>query len=182
MSPGRGMAFGLLAVVSLIISALGLINAPVSSFGMVAVFIFIGLLVASVLLYVAARLVKVPNASFSKMIVLSACVSLVTNVVGLVLGLAGLSVVILFIINIIIVIALMRWYLQISVLKSIGILVVEILIGFVLGLVLFFTVGMGVIKMFLGGVAPNMDKAPTVDSAIMQDVNEGKAAVDIMTY
>lgn len=165
MSPKPAMAVGVLVVVSLIISALGLIDAPVADFGMVFIMLFVGLLLASVLLYAAARLVKVPNASFAKMMTLSAFVSLVTNVVALVLGMAGLSVILLFIINIIIVIGLMHWYLKISILKTIGVLVVEFIIGLVIGAILFFTVGMSVLQMFMG-VTPNADTIQTESTMI----------------
>lgn len=141
MSPKAGMAFVVLVVTSLITSILTFVT-PGSKgsgfgFGLLFIILIISLILSSFALYLSTRLVKVPEGSFARAMVFNSGTILVLGILASLLILVGLSVVLVFIINIIILIILIRWYYKVSIMRSLGIVLIDFIISGIMAFILF---------------------------------------------
>ncbi len=172
MNPKSNIAFGVLALSSLVISTLAflspltkiLISGPVTSIKFTAMFIFtvFALLLVSFTLYLAILLFKIPKRSFAKAVVFKSFAIIIASVLWLLLFSTGLSLTVIILVNLIIQICLMYWYYKISVLKSIGIFIVDFIISIVISYVLILATAYLGVSILRSTLMNNMyDNAPT---------------------
>jgi hypothetical protein len=165
MSPKPAMAFGVLVVVSLITSILtfmssGAKGAEVGLGILFAVLIF-SLILSSFALYLSTRLVKVPEGSFARAMFFSSGAILILGILASLLIMLGLAVPLVFLINIIILISLVRWYYKVSVMRSFGIFLINCVISGIMAFIFFIVMaalGFGLITALLFNGQQGMEK------------------------
>lgn len=165
MSPKPAMAFGVLVVVSLITSILtfmssGAKGAEVGLGILFAVLIF-SLILSSFALYLSTRLVKVPEGSFARAMVFSSGATLILSILASLLILVGLPIALVFLIDIIILIALVRWYYKVSVMRSFGVFLINCVISGIMAFIFFIVMaalGFGLITALLFNTQKGIEK------------------------
>lgn len=163
-----GIASSLSAKMSGTQSINGLI--PLSALMMALVFLFSGLAV-----FLATKIVKTPVRSYKKALAFSAIAFTVTAILSLIFGAMKLNAVIVWIVNIIVTIWILKWYYQISIGKSIGVFVLDMIFSVVFGVILFFiltAIGAGLLFSTVLGVSNNagmMNNQMEYDNTMMID-------------
>lgn len=182
MSPKLSMAFVVLVVASLITSILAFMNSGAQGaevgLGILFAVLIFSLILSSFALYLSTRLVKVPQGSFARAMTFSSGATLILSILASLLILVGLPIALVFLIDIIILIALVRWYYKVSVMRSFGVFLINCVISGIIAFICFIIMaafGFGLITAFLFNAQKGIEKdmgnweVPTTQDAYLDE-------------